>query len=150
MRRTAPLLLTAALICSCGGPAARPQAGSARAEAVRAGERKGRIVSLSDVFFERGGTDTVRFGRLRSGETAVVRFWIANDSPQTTAILSYDRNCGCTTLKFNSEPIAPGDAQRVEMSFDSRGTRGWQLKTLDVTLAGAQRPLRLYAEAEVE
>lgn len=36
------------------------------------------------------------------------------------------------------------------MSFDSRGTRGWQLKTLDVTLAGAQRPLRLYAEAEVE
>ena len=102
------------------------------------------------MFFERGGTDTVRFGRLRSGETAVVRFWIANDSPQTTAILSYDRNCGCTTLKFNSEPIAPGDAQRVEMSFDSRGTRGWQLKTLDVTLAGAQRPLRLYAEAEVE
>ena len=124
MRRTATLLLTAALLCSCGGPASRPQAGSDRAEAVRSGERKGRIVSLSDVFFERGGTDTVRFGRLRSGETAVVRFWIANDSPQTTAILSYDRNCGCTTLKFNSEPIAPGDAQRVEMSFDSRGTRG--------------------------
>ena len=42
------------------------------------------------------------------------------------------------------------DAQQVTLTFDARGEWGWQLKTLDVSFAGARSPLRLFIEAEVE
>ena len=41
-------------------------------------------------------------------------------------------------------------AQQVTLTFDARGEWGWQLKTLDVSFAGARSPLRLFIEAEVE
>ncbi|EKC75778.1 hypothetical protein LEA_05027, partial [human gut metagenome] len=37
----------------------------------------------------------------------------------------------------------------VEMTFDSRGEYGWQLKTVDLQIAGAAKPLRLFVEADV-
>ena len=135
MTRALVILALAALTAACG---TRP----------RAVERKGRIISLTDSILTTGGTDTVRFGRLGSGEIAVLRLWLANDASRPVA--SYQRNCGCTTLEFDSQPIAPGDARQVELTFDSRGERGWQLKVLDITLAGAQHPLRLLVEADVE
>ncbi len=115
-----------------------------------AAARKGRIITLTDAILDTGGTDTVRFGHLRSGEIAVERMWVANESARPVVILAYDRSCGCTRLEFESKPITPGDAQRVSLYFDSRGERGWQLKTLDIRFAGAAKPLRLFVEAEVE
>ena len=46
----------------------------------RTGEtgRKGRIIAVTDTILDRGGTDTVRFGRMHSGEIAVLRLWIEN------------------------------------------------------------------------
>lgn len=113
-------------------------------------ERKGRIIALTDAMLDAGGTDTVRFGRMGSGEIAVLKLWLANDSSRPVIITSYDRSCGCTTLEYDAEPIAPGGAQRLGLRFDSRGERGWQLKTVDIRLSGARRPLRLVVEAEVE
>ena len=43
-----------------------------------------------------------------------------------------------------------GDARQVTLTFDSRGEWGWQLKTLDISLAGAQQPLRLLVEADIK
>lgn len=92
----------------------------------------------------------MRFGHLRSGEIAVMRFWIENNASRPVAVTSYDRTCGCTTLEFDSQPIIQGDARQFPLTFDSRGEHGWQLKIVDITLAGARKPLRLYIEAEVE
>ena len=106
----------------------------------RTGEtgRKGRIIAVTDTILDTGGTDTVRFGRMHSGEVAVLR------------LTRYDRNCGCTTLGYDAQPITPGDAQQVSLTFDARGEWGWQLKTLDIAFAGGRKPLRLFIEAEVE
>ena len=134
MTRTLAILVLAALAAGCG---TRP----------RAVERKGRIISLTDSILTTGGTDTVRLG---SGEIAVLRLWLANDASRPVAVASYRRSCGCTTLEFDSQPIAPGDAQQVTLTFDSRGEWGWQLKTLDIALAGGAKPLRLLVEADVE
>ena len=40
----------------------------------RTGEtgRKGRIIAVTDTILDTGGTDTVRFGRMHSGEVAVL------------------------------------------------------------------------------
>lgn len=137
MFRVLSVMACIALVASCGSqPATR--------------ERKGRIITLTDEILAAGGTDTVRFGRMRSGEIAVLRLWLANEASKPVAVVSYDRSCGCTTLEFDTQPITPGDARQVTLSFDSRGEKGWQLRTLDVRMAGAARPLRLFVEADVE
>ncbi|WP_418983419.1 DUF1573 domain-containing protein [Alistipes sp.] len=112
--------------------------------------RKGRIIALTDEMLGAGGTDTVRFGHMRSGEIAVLRLWLENRASTPLVIVSCDRSCGCTTLEYDAQPITPGGAQQVTLTFDSRGERGWQLKTLDLRLSGASRPLRLFVEADVE
>mgnify|MGYP000883020565 FL=1 len=137
MFRALAILVPALLTAACG---TRPQTT----------ERKGRIIALTDSILTAGGTDTVRFGRLGSGEIAVLRLWLANDASRPVAVASYRRSCGCTTLEFDAQPIAPGDARQVTLTFDSRGERGWQLKALDITLAGGQRPLRLFVEADIK
>ena len=137
MFRALVILVPALLTAACG---TRPQTT----------ERKGRIIALTDSILTAGGTDTVRFGRLGSGEIAVLRLWLANDASRPVAVASYRRSCGCTTLEFDAQPIAPGDARQMTLTFDSRGERGWQLKALDITLAGGQRPLRLFVEADIK
>lgn len=137
MTRALVILALAALTAACG---TRP----------RAVERKGRIISLTDSILTTGGTDTVRFGRLHSGEIAQLRLWLANETSGPVVIAKYGRSCGCTTLEYDNQPINAGDAQQVTLTFDARGEWGWQLKTLDVSFAGARSPLRLFIEAEVE
>ena len=137
MTRMLAILALAALAVGCG-------------TSPRAVERKGRIISLTDSILTTGGTDTVRFGRLHSGEIAQLRLWLANETSGPVVIAKYGRSCGCTTLGYDNQPINAGDAQQVTLTFDARGEWGWQLKTLDVSFAGARSPLRLFIEAEVE
>ena len=137
MFRALAILVPALLTAACS---TRPQTT----------ERKGRIIALTDSILTAGGTDTVRFGRLGSGEIAQLQIWLANDASRPVAVASYRRSCGCTSLEFDPQPIAPGDARQVTLTFDSRGEWGWQLKTLDISLAGAQQPLRLLVEADIK
>ena len=56
-------------------------------------------------------------------------------------------------LSFDKDfTLTKTDAQvkRLRLRFDSRGEHGWQLKTVDLHLAGAARPLRIFVEAEIE
>ena len=137
MFRALAILVPALLTAACG---TRPQTT----------ERKGRIIALTDSILTAGGTDTVRFGRLHSGEIAQLRLWLANETSGPVVIAKYGRSCGCTTLEYDNQPINAGDAQQVTLTFDARGEWGWQLKTLDITFAGGRKPLRLFIEAEVE
>lgn len=119
----------------------------------QAGKRKpfrGRIIAVSDSVLMHGSTDTLRFGRLGSGEIAVLRFQIENASAKPLVILSSQRSCGCISLDHDAQPIAPGQARTLEMTFDSRGEYGWQLKRMDLILAGARKPLRIFVEADIE
>lgn len=136
-------LLLALLLSACG-----PRTAARRASADEAWQ--GPIVAITDRTLDAGSSDTVRFGRLRSGEIAVQRLRIVNRTQRTTAITAYDRSCGCTTLEFDSQPLAPGAGRTVEVIFDSRGEYGWQFKRLDLRLAGAQAPLQLFVEADVQ
>ena len=117
------------------------------------GKRKpfrGRIIAISDSVLMHGSTDTLRFGRLGSGEIAVLRFQLENTSAKPLVILSPQRSCGCISLDHDAQPLAPGQARTLEMTFDSRGEYGWQLKRMDLILSGAQKPLRIFVEADIE
>ena len=130
-----------ALLTACGGRAPRP---------VESTAQKGRTIAITDSTIRHGGTDTIRFGHLGSGEIAVQRAWIENASAKPVVILSVRRSCGCTSLDVDKQPLAPGESRKMEITFDSRGQYGWQLKNLDLILAGAPKPLRLLIEADVD
>ncbi|MDE6446374.1 MAG: DUF1573 domain-containing protein [Alistipes sp.] len=136
MFRSAILLLAAVLCGACGHSPAPVAPG-------------GRVIVLTDSLLESGGRDTLRLGRLHSGETAVSRLWFENRTAHPLVIVSYERTCGCTSLAFDSEPFAPGAMCAVELTFDSRGERGWQFKPLDLRFAPAGR-FRLFVEVDVE
>ena len=97
-----------------------------------------------------GSTDTLRFGRLGSGEIAVLRFQLENTSAKPLVILSTQRSCGCISLEFDKQPVPPGGTLPVEITFDSRGEHGWQLKSVELLIAGAPRTFRLLVEADID
>lgn len=133
----ATVLIATLLLWACGAPAPKT-------------EHKGQTITLTDTILSTGGTDTIRFGRLHSGEIARLELQLTNDASRATAITAYERTCGCTTLEYDPQPLKPGQTQPLTLTFDSRGEQGWQLRILDITLAGAQKPLRIFVEAEVE
>lgn len=135
------LIPACALLVACGGS---PHKAAANYPAT------GSIIALSDTTLRVGSTDTVRFGRMHSGEIAVKQLRLRNDSSKPIVILTYRRSCGCTSLEYENQPIAPGQELPATLRFDSRGEYGWQLRTLDIILAGAKNPLRIFVEAEVE
>ena len=67
MLRVCLLLLLTAALAACGARQVKT-------------ERKGRIITLTDTILDTGCTDTVRFGRLHSGEIAPLRLWLANET----------------------------------------------------------------------
>ena len=164
--RTIANLLVAGLLLgglvACGGNAARSvrngsatersaDKGSAAAPAgSKEKERKGRIITLSDKMLTEGGTDTLRFGHLGSGEIAVQRFWIENASAKPVVLVSTQRSCGCVSIDYDPQPIAPATSRKMEITFDSRGEYGWQLKRMDLFFSGAPKPIRLFIEADIE
>lgn len=137
-----------------GGVGQAGQAAATESNGVPAkGNRKpfrGRIITLTDSLLVHGGSDTLRFGRLGSGEIAVQRFRIENASTKPLVLVSTQRSCGCISLDHDNQPLAPGRQLTLDMTFDSRGEYGWQLKRMDLIFAGARKPLRIYVEADVE
>ena len=67
-------------------------------------------------------SDTLRFGRLHSGETARLEAGFCNRGREPLVVVRSESSCGCTSLEYDAQPIMPG----------------------------GERPLRLYVEADVQ
>ncbi len=110
----------------------------------------GRTITLTDSLLTAGISDTLRIGRLHSGETAVSTLQFINGTSEPVVITSYERSCGCTTLEYDARPLLPGETKQLRVIFDSRGEWGWQFRAISVVLTGREQPLRLFVEADVE
>lgn len=110
----------------------------------------GQKITIDDQTIRLGGSDTVRFGHLFEGETAVLPLVVENHSSRPIVIVRVERSCGCTTFDFENQPIKSGEARGAKLSFDASGTRGWQLKMVTLHLAEGAAPHKLFVEAEVE
>lgn len=72
------------------------------------------------------------FGKLIQGEQVSVIFKFENTGSLPLLISKVSASCGCTASKYPTEPIAPGEEGRLEVTFDSKGQRGMQNKTVTV------------------
>lgn len=141
-----PLILLAAgaalLLTACTARTAQPASADSPAT--------GRIIRVTADRLRAGGADTVRFGRLYSGEIARMPLWIANETDEPIVLTDTRASCGCTSLEFDGQPIRAGEARQAALTFDSRGERGWQFRLIDLLVAGAERPVRIFVEVDVE
>lgn len=94
--------------------------------------------------------DTLRLGRMRSGEVIEQSIGLRNDSHTPMVITRTETSCGCTALDYTTQPVAEGDTVRIGVRFDSQGFYGWQFKRVRVYTSADVRPITFYIEAEVE
>lgn len=72
------------------------------------------------------------FGSLLQGEVVSYSFYFTNTGNQPLIITSVGSSCGCTVGDYPREPIAPGEKGNIKVTYDSKGHRGFQSRSLTV------------------
>jgi Protein of unknown function (DUF1573) len=69
-------------------------------------------------------TETYDFGDVQEGESLTKIFVVTNTGNAPLAIHDAKSNCGCTVPKFPKNPVAPGQSDKIVVSFDSSNKLG--------------------------
>lgn len=112
--------------------------------------RAAQTVMVTPDVLENGAADTLRFGRMHQGETAVKSLRLENGCDKPIVPLRHVTSCGCVTVGYDRRPISPEASEPIRFEFDSRGEYGWQMKLVELYFADSDSPLKFYVEAEVE
>ncbi len=72
------------------------------------------------------------FGDMKQGDKKNHTFNLKNDGKSELIIRNVRSSCGCTAVAPSKKVIAAGESVPIEVSFDSRGKRGRQSKTITV------------------
>ena len=68
------------------------------------------------------------------------RFIFENTGNEPLVLLKVKAECGCTTVDYNKEPIAPGAKGFVEVSYDPKNHSGIFDKKITVLTNGTLQP----------
>ena len=79
------------------------------------------------------------FGSLKAGEQVAFTFIFRNEGTKTLIITDVDSGCGCTDVKIENKSIGPGQEGRIEVTYNSAGEVGRQLKTITL-FSNAETP----------
>ncbi|TND05061.1 MAG: hypothetical protein FD123_3681 [Bacteroidetes bacterium] len=72
------------------------------------------------------------FGTIKQGEVATYTLSFKNTGKSPLLITHIQTPCGCTTPVWPKDPINPGKAAKIEISFNSAGKMGDQTKVLQI------------------
>lgn len=122
---------------SCGGPKPTKKV-------------NGAVYDISSAIIEMRGDTLVDIGTLRAGEVVKYDALLRNAGTEPLVITSVSTSCGCTSVEYEKQPIAPGETGSFSFRFDSRGFWGVQLKLIEIHTSAADRPYRLQVRSEVE
>ena len=143
MKRIATYFALAMLLClSCKGGKVEYATATAPIDA--------KTITIDNSSDERVVSDSLQFGRLRSGEIIAKTVRIENHSDKPILITHHQVSCGCLKVQYSRKPIAVGESCDVNIEFDSRTMYGLQLKNLILYLAEKDNPIKIFVEAEVE
>ena len=145
MRGLIGFFATVILFCSaCGGR--QPKTVNAPAMA----EINTQAITITENAVEQGIADTLHFGKMRSGEIIAKRLQVKNGCNHPIVLLRHTTTCGCIKITYDRKPIAPNGTADIDFEFDTRTLHGWQMKLMEFYFAEKGKPLKVYAEAEVE
>lgn len=146
MRELGLFIASILLFASCGTGSKSDKASS---QAVTTQANMQSVVIDNDAI-EQGTSDTLRFGQMRSGEIIAKRLRVENGCNHPIVLLRHTTTCGCIKITYDRKPIAPNSSTEILFEFDSRTLHGWQMKLMEFYFAEKGKPLKVYAEAEVE
>ena len=72
------------------------------------------------------------FGKIIQGEIVTYGFKFENIGKKDLLIYKVRTSCGCTVTDYPKTPISPGDGGVINVTFDSKGRKGFQRKTATV------------------
>jgi hypothetical protein len=80
------------------------------------------------------------FGEMKQGEKKDHTFSLSNDGKSELIIRNVRSSCGCTAVAPSKKVIAPGESVPIKVTFDSRGKRGRQSKSITVITNDPKTP----------
>lgn len=139
-------IATLLLLCtSCGARAPKADKNATMGSAVNT-----QTIAITADDVKQGIADTLRFGKMRSGEIIAKTLRVENRCNRPIVLLRHTTTCGCIKINYDRKPIAPGQSGEIYFEFDSRTLYGWQMKLMEFYFAEKGNPMKIYAEAEVE
>jgi uncharacterized cupredoxin-like copper-binding protein len=73
------------------------------------------------------------FGNIKEGEVVTHTYVISNNGGDILKILDVRASCGCTAATPDKKELKPGESTNLDVSFNSKGRKGPQNKTVTVT-----------------
>ncbi len=89
------------------------------------------------------------FGVVAEGEVARHVFTFRNAGEAPLVLKDVRASCGCTTPEWSREPVAPGEAGRITVGYDSAGRPGAFRKSITVVTDGDPSVVVLYIRGDV-
>lgn len=80
------------------------------------------------------------FGDMKQGDKKDHTFSLKNNGKSELIIRNVRSSCGCTAVAPSKNVIAPGESAPIKVTFDSRGKRGRQSKTVTVITNDPKNP----------
>lgn len=127
----------ALLLAACGGRGVTKTAGGA-------------VFEISSEVLEARADTLIDIGAVREGEVVQYGAHLRNSGTEPLVVKNISTSCGCTSVEYAKEPIAPGGEGSFSFRFDSRGMYGMQMKVMEIYTSASPRPYRLIVRAEVE
>ncbi len=100
-----------------------------------------------EITFEK---DFFDLGSLQSGEIASVYLTFTNTGNSLLVIQDVKTTCGCTATDWSKAPVKPGEKERIEITFDSSGLSGKQVKNITIQTNADERPSVITLTAEIK
>ena len=75
---------------------------------------------------------TFNFGSMTQGESVSHDFTFKNTGKMDLLIHKTKASCGCTALNQDKKVVKPGETASIKATFNSRGKKGKQNKTITV------------------
>ncbi len=83
---------------------------------------------------------TFDFGEMNQGDKKDCSFTLTNDGKSELIIRRVRSSCGCTAVAPSKKVIAPGESAPINVTFNSRGKRGRQSKSITVITNDPKNP----------
>lgn len=80
------------------------------------------------------------FGDMKQGDKKEYTFNLTNDGKSDLQIRNVRSSCGCTAVAPSKKVVAPGETVPIKVTFDSRGKRGRQSKSITVITNDPKNP----------
>jgi hypothetical protein len=77
---------------------------------------------------------------MKQGEKKDHTFNLTNEGKSELIIRNVRSSCGCTAVAPSKKVIAPGESVPIKVTFDSRGKRGRQSKSVTVITNDPKTP----------